>query len=1332
MNRTGRLACALALTLLPARAACQDEGQRLVVVTFERRVGPPFGTNPDAYGDSLASWRGQVLDLLFASDAAGPATGTLLRAGDAVALFADGAPQGFPSRVPLARESSSAEVGRVLQEMLTLPGAPDVPAPAFRLIHAEGDGDRRRVDAEIRSAITCAMADLDPACSIEEGGRGPWPASRAFSRPLLTFPEQYGTASAAFARARGEPPASVYWIWVQAGGRVNEVNSLTAEIVRDFGNSPARIAVERHHARAARSLTFRLLSRSGHSGAEGGVALWKVSSAALERMMNQPALLPLVMQARSDSAWRVVDPRYDPRPGFFGSTPGLLPTGALRVMLAPARQRAHGDILRVRTKLRCIGPDATPDILVLPSDAWVLRGETAYLDAAATRRVHAHAARCLPPQHLGAKLKRQVLRSRTPVDWVIEIAALVGPRRDTTLLAAPPVLTILPVRRSWAQSLLGLTEYLILAGLALAAVGLLGRWAWDFLSPTVLAPLLQDLNGSQLVAGTPLVLRPGAGEPTQVRLALVRRSGRRRSGHVTVPVWGTGLQAEVPLRPGAEAARVVEVRHPTGGTAGRREAPLQVQIPVYRTPTAGVPLTLYAPDSVVDVDHAPLEKCLRAGIELEVGEAALGRMRVVPGSFYVPCTLKLGRVPVRRPPRLLLRLDQGYLYRGLRIDPREWSSDAPLELGTLRLVHPAEPGVTARPYPVRLDLRVRARAGAANMAREAGKPVDAGIRHSGEAASDIALVLDCAEMDLPLEVWPAQLAGATNTDWLEIEVCGSWYEAREDMKSTPAPLETARQGVRVYPSQVIHGVAMDFGTSATRMAFLSDMEGPERVAAICIPDPLIPAVVDSDPNTWPGELDSEVGVEVTGRVVRAGSRALLDSDGRGYESLKQALMDDPGDRVAWSAAGEVISRLGELVEQGSGQVRLARWVDGDWRRFTKELPAPFHYLLLVTVPDSFSHTQQSELLARFAGWKSAVEVFPLREAEAVVYGFLRRGKGQRPARTLVVDVGAGTVDYAAVRCAFYGDTLSEIAVEGLSVSRAAGNRFDAAVARFLQVSGTSRKLRGIKEARFTDPEALHAPPSAEVSAFLAHASAEEYFQAAIDAPLDALLGRLSLQAGWTPPAFDQVVLSGRGSLGAGWKSRLGEALSLRGLVPAGPERAWLHWIGAGERLGVNRVRAHAERLKGAVAEGALALLAFEQTRIQTSRDILRDHLVLISQDAGGFHARLLLAAGEPVAATGLSAAPVKWGGWARAWLVYSSHPPDGVAAGVPGYEAEQLWRAISDRDPRVAGGGVPVVHEATVPPRPPVGQERGALLFVRVERGGVVHWEFRSQPERRV
>jgi len=99
----------------------------------------------------------------------------------------------------------------------------------------------------------------------------------------------------------------------------------------------------------------------------------------------------------------------------------------------------------------------------------------------------------------------------------------------------------------------------------------------------------------------------------------------------------------------------------------------------------------------------------------------------------------------------------------------------------------------------------------------------------------------------------------------------------------------------------------------------------------------------------------------------------------------------------------------------------------------------------------------------------------------------------------------------------------------------------------------------------------------------------------------------------------------------------------------------------------------------------------------------------------------------------LPAPPVAWDDWSRAWLVYSSHPPVEVAPEGRGFSAEQIWRAGADDEVEaVAGRGVPVVRKAAEPPLPPVGAARGAVLRVRVERGGVVHWSFQPQRERSV
>jgi len=232
-----------------------------------------------------------------------------------------------------------------------------------------------------------------------------------------------------------------------------------------------------------------------------------------------------------------------------------------------------------------------------------------------------------------------------------------------------------------------------------------------------------------------------------------------------------------------------------------------------------------------------------------------------------------------------------------------------------------------------------------------------------------------------------------------------------------------------------------------------------------------------------------------------------------------------------------------------------------------------------------------------------VRLIPLREAEAVVYGALRESE-QRAEYSLAVDVGAGTVDYAAVRTIF-GRSGTEMRVEGLAVSEAAGDAYDDAMAKCIHLADADRRsLRDIKQARFCDPE-ITGRNSSEIQEFLKSKEAAAHFEEAIRRPLQALRGRLTPQENWRGRRFEQVVLTGRGSLAAGWKDRLVATLTAEGLVPEGPID-WLRWTTRGSPA------YRADRLKGAVVEGALALMRYDQARIRTSRGILRDHVLLLA------------------------------------------------------------------------------------------------------------------------
>jgi hypothetical protein len=915
----------------------------------------------------------------------------------------------------------------------------------------------------------------------------------------------------------------------------------------------------------------------------------------------------------------------------------------------------------------------------------------------------------------------------------------VAPAGRSAPLAGPPALATLTLARSWSYTRLRASEWgcLLVAALC-AAVAL--RWAWRryrFLrSPAQLGFELLTHDQEPVTADTVVELPvPGDGEPARLRLRAVRRDGPPPRGRMEVRVAGRGLQSEVPVAPGAQAARLVEAVSGGGG-------PVTLAL----GPGAGdVEVELRVPPGVVDLDRVPVLTPLRAGVEVRVsGTPDHPRVQVEDRTFYVPCSITVGRSVVLQSPRVLLRPFQRYLYRGLRADPARKADGRPVVLGLARVEHRAAPGITARPHPVWLRLAVRA-----TIHWEGGgeSPMRAALGEGGAPrGTSLEITVDEPRRDLTVYLWPFAVEGPAGASGrVEVVVEGEWREERPG--AAPArPLPAAQERFALYPAAEVHGIALDFGTSATRLAFLADGEPAGNVAAIPVPERLLPPP-PKDRALVP-ELDSEVAVAADGTLVAAGFHAHTFGEENPEEggpplvevlpSLKLALMDRPGDKRVWAATRALIERLGQVVEgpRHAGGLPLMRWADGAWRTYPYRLPKEFRYLLLVTVPDTFTQDDQRRLAACFTSWEGRVDVLPLREAEAVVYGFLRRSDDRRPERTLVVDVGAGTVDYAAVRAEFHQEHMLEVRVEGLSVSRAAGNAYDVAMGRSTGMAQGSdeeiardrslvRRLRETKEQQYAEAEAVGGDPTAASERFLASPWARGYFDAAVHTPLRALLGRLSLHPGWDPPRFDQVILSGRGSLAAGWKRALVAELRAAGLVPDAPEREWLHWLGpAGEGDAAVRLRQRAGRLKGAVAEGALALVTYEQTRVQTSRDILRDHLVLVTQDAlGHFASTLLLAAGEVIPGAG-RAVEVPVGDWIDARLLFSSHPP--VVAGVKvgaALPAGEIWRG---RPPagEAESLSIPVVREASGAISIQDCPEGADRIRVRVERGGTIHWSW--------
>lgn len=1279
--------CGLAVS---GGARAEDsEARRLILVTFERRAPARFAGNGPVYGKFLAERRAEIHSLLFAGGQ------PRVRSGDMIALFSDGAPAGFTGGLRLPARAKDREIMEALAPMLQAPGEP--PASAARVLwlgQSDGAPFAATLDEALRRHVTCPLAGLAGLCVDERRPQGRW-GTAEYSRPLLTLPLQLDLALRGV-EARGWPaPTEVLWVWVQVGQRVNEINSLAAELVRDFGPDRALI-LERYHRAVSVNLDIDLVETGIPQPPEGGgVTLWRLSASRLDRFTASDQSEALVLRRREGEAWR--DLPDDPRTvtTVRRSLDRLLEPGPFQVSLRPEAGAMGARLVAVTGRAVCRqrGEPVREVALELPLRP---QGDLALLSDDSERRLEELQAACLPPQGIWHRLRRELGEGINRAEIEIRIQAKLGPPANS--FRTPPIQVATSAVRSWRHEPLravDLLAYGLFLGLTLStSIG-----GWHLLSywrhPTELDLVLVDPSGRAVTPDTPLAFDPGnaaAGLP-ELRAVLMRRQGRPRSGEFTVQLEARGLQSEIPLASGSSSADLVVLRN--AGDAVRRSNAPALSLPLRGIPgrdglgLSSEPLQLLVPSEIPDVDRMPVDEPRHAGIEISAAvEVHSPDFLPLRRRFYIPCAITVRRAPAL-PPVLRLVIRQGFLFRGLR----PLSEPRPIRLGGLAVHHRAERASGARPWPVRLDLQV-----SASLITQGGAKLDLPIFfvdpevRSRMVGPVLSRVVDRPEEDLSISLAPlAPEVTAAGPGTVEIDIVGTWREVQDGVEGPPQPLAVNRESLPFYPVETtLHGIAVDFGTSATRLASLTEGEMPEATQFIAVPADL---VAKPEPT---GELVSEVAVDAEGRVIAAGSEAhlvvMLQKDGATLlSSLKEELLGKPDNRV-WRAAEQVIALLAGCIEGPRQDPARSLWLGSfihDRWRFTTSSPSPdLRYLLLVTIPDTFSAAEQERFLGYFARWQGNVGILPLREAEAVVFGALIAGDGSCPPTALVVDVGAGTVDYAAVRSDFtaVGD-LERMQILGLSVSRQAGNAYDRALQAFLNrrdghEERTVRELKEHKEKTYTDPEASGEGTTKDMEDFLPSPELREHLDRAIADPLAALLGRLCLQPAEGPLRFDQVILSGRGSLALGWKRHLVAKLRELGLVE-GEERVWLRWLDEGTRA------VRADRLKGAVSRGALALISAHQARIVTSREILRDHVVLMAQtQTNRYEAWHLLSAGELLPVEGLEASAAL-GDWIRARLVFSSHPPVETPGAPPEMvrTAAELWRAVARPDS--LEGGLP-------------------------------------------
>ncbi|WP_420129153.1 hypothetical protein [Longimicrobium sp.] len=1293
-----------------SQAAADSVPDRLVIVTFERRAAKSLAPG---YGSFLREQRLTVGRLLRERP------DLRLQAGDVVAVFADGADPYFARSTGVEGNPAGVRrTARALSAMLSLPGRE--PGPDFWLWRVRGAA-ADSVDEAIRRHVTCPLVGRAAECADEAGGLPL--ATLGFSRPLLTFPVQYSLVRDSLQRLGTPPPPEVMWIWVQVGERINEVNSAAKEIGRDFQPPGAADAVTEYWEEALRTYDFSFEGTGGPRGSVGSEAtVWRISGKRLDMRVADAASAPVRVYAPGAEE-RVGLPAHQAwSPSLFDPWPRLMESTALAVAVTPlAAGRDAPRLVLVRGQATCTWRRNATTV-ALP---FVLRADSlaATLAPAGRAAFGALVRRCAPDGHFGARLARERERDTTTAQLVTEIETRLRPG-GASPLPVPPTRHTLRVTRLYSQHLLSRREWIeagLLAALALLGVGVLGWTLYWLQTPVRLGArvVIPSSGGSPKAPRTVLQLGEAPAGPYGVELVRLAGPPRRVSCVVSVR---THAFSEIPVRAGQDPADVVQLAEPKG-----RSATFTWKGHLWSRRVRVGEVALAAAPAVVDLAAlrgAGSDVGMQGAVELglAIRRAGNGRFQAVPGDpVYLGFALQVLRA---RPadPQLGLLPANNLRYRGIFLG-HAGAERQDERFGVVRVTHRA--GEASR-RPDAIALRLRVEGSLRDM--EGRGSFEAFFRNQqGDRVQEVVIEdLDTTEHDV--EIYYASYQHPATGEppvrgEAEVKVQG-WWRSRAGEEVERA-VQTASLAVPWYPVPFLYGISVDLGTSATRVAMVDARRRYREIVFLGMPRTL-PLAPGASATAGPPEagLGKDLGsaCQVRGaRLVAAGEW----SPQAEISSLKAELMRDLPSPYLWDWVEQFLGALATVVEgarespepfaYGFGQ----GWDDAApeaAQRLTLH-PSGYRYVLVVTVPDGLDPERLERFAASFGAWRGKLEVVVLREAEAVVFDALARTRERIPERILVVDVGAGTVDYAAARTVYSADDVSEVRIEGLAVSRAAGDAYSHAAWRFWRGKedlgkGTQQAWDARKRRFFTDPAVPSAvpPPAGHLPEFRDSEHFQAYFHQALDVPLRNLAARLQGRTGWEDLCFQRVILSGRGSLAFGWRDELHARLVREGLVAADAGLEVVVW--AGTLSGSEAYRA--DRLKGAVATGALGMLCLEDRRISPSESFLRDHLVLLERVGQRRYAgRTLLAAGLPVPPEGILV-EISIPDADRAALVYSSHVVgDGSERTAP---ADELWERMEERD----GAATPEVRLACeVPPDRPSDR-----LQVRVLRSGTCMLEW--------
>lgn len=1266
---------------------------KLVIITVERRIAPR--TPERQYRAFMQSRREQLLAALF--DA-----GTLhLAAGDIVAFTADGVDLSDKRRMLDGFDNDVESVGRALDQMLALPGRPE---QRLWLGQISETLDRSAFDDSLRVLVTCPLVNAPGVCS-ERSGAGRLVGARSYSRALLTMPSTLRLALDEIDRRQLPKPREVFWVWIQVGSRTNEINGMVEEIRRDFsGLEETRVLNYWDSRRSLLSDSYiPWVSDSSATGA-GGIAAWSIASISIRAQQLDTRALPILiaetvhgspnpidstrtiaerMFLPSDPLWEVDDLRL----AFSGLPIATLPPPLFLSASAEARcKTADGSVI-----------DRTPpfSLVIAPNK------RSAALESAGLQTIKRFAEGCGDEGNFVRRLVASLIGNWKPNrTFVLALSSYFTADSDGRGLPGTAWNSVR--ERTFVRQSASVVNWSMFVGtLAIVAASALGlAWLLRYLFLPTDYELVVGDDSDRTIGGmgrrlSVAKLKGTNTVPIPVYIRHVR--GKPRSGAIVLSIVPTTLSHNVPLRSG-EVGDVLHVRYTMvqNWLVGRLFS-FTGKVPTLQKETihiADIDPTINP--SSIDFGKVKTNVKYELSIKSRI-EASSTRLVRIPGvERYTPLYFQVGTAQRASPPVIQLHLSQAARYRGISRRDLDNLGEDHRSLGGIQIDRPLVEGFVARPVDIRIDAQAFLRAAGADQAT----PVKCSFLFEYQGRREAVLELpahDQPEATAPLFIKPVFPEGSNwRSAELRIELIAEWKDAH-DQSGTFARLDVAPVTAWIYQADVIFSVALDIGTSATRM--LIDRQGYHVPQLVGLPGDLLYADTPEflkqssayrDAVQPGGELDSAILADAgCERLLAAGCLALerysMQQQGMFRDSLKGWLLHEPN--------GEHALQVQQLFAQSLEQLFAPSWGSSDtslpvcdfrgyggldreslWRNHSITIPGGAGYVLVLTVPDSYSMGQRQRLESLFQRWSGCLRAVTLREAEAAVLYYAQHQRQSAVGTyTLVVDVGAGTVDLAMVQTSRNtANELTAVEVIATAVSFAAGDAANDALSEHLGGHPDTRTIREKKEQiyssvgsdEFADEQRLFTQSPAYAN----------LMRNAIDIPLQQLVGRLALVESSANIKATSIILTGRGSLLVGLERYLAESLSETTLSDSGT-LVQTNWNRNGP---LDRVSFD---LKQAVVEGAVMLLSSHRAHFASSSDFLRDHLLLVGiQGTDPMYGGVVVAPARTSRAQLMQGITIPGRTFVEARLVYSAVLPRELGGTDPDIDWGSIWRDSSTYD----------------------------------------------------